>query len=117
MSSLATHATTRRAATPRHLWVGDAQSNIQDSADKRRHFWTSPDYAEQQRRAKAKLDWDKVTEIRARVSRGEPASILAEEFGVAKRTINAIVGGQRWPEQRRPPAGPQLHTIEAPRRS
>jgi hypothetical protein len=51
-----------------------------------------------QRGAKAKLDWDKVREIRRRAPLGETYRALATEFGVSNCAISNVVNHLRWKE-------------------
>lgn len=46
----------------------------------------------------AKLNWEKVREIRRRAENGEKRKDLAEEFGVALRTVSAVVKREFWRE-------------------
>lgn len=46
----------------------------------------------------AKLDWEKVREIRRRRANGEPALLLAHEFGVDVSNVRLIVRGVTWKE-------------------
>lgn len=56
--------------------------------------------AENARRgAKAKLDWPRVREIRARYAAGDASHRkLASEFGVSNCAISNILNGKRWQE-------------------
>jgi len=42
------------------------------------------------------LTEEQVREIRSRTSEGERQIDLAEEYGVAKQTVNAVVRGHTW---------------------
>lgn len=46
----------------------------------------------------AKLDWDKVREIRRRAALGEKGSVLGREFGVNTQTVNCVIRGETWKE-------------------
>lgn len=50
----------------------------------------------------AKLNWKKVKEIRKRAEDGEKKKTLAEQYGVALRTISAVVKGEYWREDGSP---------------
>lgn len=54
------------------------------------------------RGAKARLDWDKVAEIRRRRKAKEPAKRIAADFGIHPGTVVNIACGLRWPESERP---------------
>lgn len=57
-------------------------------------------HAENVRRGRAaKLDWDKVREIRRRAAAGEARRALAKEFGVSKITIHNIIHHKHWAER------------------
>lgn len=46
----------------------------------------------------AKLNWQKVREIRERAKKGEKKTELSTMYGVALRTISAVVKGEYWRE-------------------
>lgn len=50
----------------------------------------------------AKLNWSKVKEIRYKAEKGEAKKTLAEQYGVALRTISAIVKREYWREDGSP---------------
>jgi hypothetical protein len=52
-----------------------------------------------ERHGSAKLDWDTVREIRARLAAGTVTqAALAKEYQIAKSTLNALVKGKTWQE-------------------
>lgn len=50
----------------------------------------------------AKLNWKKVREIRKRAENGEKKKDLSQMYGVALRTISAVVKGEHWREDGSP---------------
>lgn len=50
----------------------------------------------------AKLNWQKVREIRKRAENGEKKKELSNIYGVALRTISAVVKGEHWREDGSP---------------
>lgn len=58
----------------------------------------------------AKLNWSKVKEIRYKAEKGEAKKTLAKQYGVALRTISAIVKREYWREDGSPyiPSGFRL---------
>ena len=88
----------------KHLRQGTQQENIDDMWARGRavkpcgpktfHFRISPLYGTAN--YNAKLDQDKVREIRRRMSAKESSTVLAVEFGVHKSTICRIAKGISW---------------------
>lgn len=86
---------------PRHLWLGTAQDNVVDMVRKGRGY--SPiSQGVKIRKAKgeahgsAKLNNEKVLEIRRRLNAGERDERLGLEFGVGRTAIRYIRTGRRW---------------------
>ena len=78
-----------KCVRPGHLFLGTNQENQEDAARKgrsnmgvRHHF--------------AKLDPDKVRDIRRRHAAGETKAALARAFGVHKKTMKAVVERTKW---------------------
>jgi hypothetical protein len=83
-----------KCVNPAHLFLGTNKDNAQDSIKKGR---AHREFGEQ--RYNAVLTDDKVKEIRARYTPRHPLNSglrLAEEFGVGKTMISAIVNNRRW---------------------
>ena len=84
---------------PRHLFGGTRADNNRDMTAKGRH-WLQRNPGKAQRgeaHHQAKLDEDKVVEIRERYAGGgETQRGLAAEFGVSQRTVAKIVNRQGW---------------------
>ena len=74
-----------------NLYWGTQARNIQDMVEACRVT-----------RSTAKLDWDKVREIRRRAALGEKGSVLGREMGVNTQTVNCVIRGETWKE---PPGG------------
>jgi hypothetical protein len=93
----------RNCVNPDHLFLGTHLENIQDAARKGRMkgkenspFVAGHKYATGAANHKAKLDDDKVREIRRRHAAGEPKRGLAAEFGVSRANISQICLGRIW---------------------
>lgn len=72
-----------------HLRWDTPQGNIDDRQQRARHMHGSSHY-------KAKLDENKVREIRRRLDEGEDEHALAEEYGVTHGSIWFIHKGRTW---------------------
>jgi DNA invertase Pin-like site-specific DNA recombinase len=74
---------------PDHLFLGTQRANIEDMRAKGRaargvnHF-------------RAKLDPDKVREIRSARAAGESPYSIAARIGVSPPTVYAVLGGKTW---------------------
>lgn len=76
---------------PGHLRLGTRAENIADMDSKgRRRAVTGEDHP------KAKLDWAKVSEIRAAAALGDKQVVIAQRYGVNHRTVSMIVLGRIW---------------------
>ena len=75
---------------PSHLFVGTRKDNLQDANNKGR--W--PSYGVSN--GSAKLDRDRVEQIRFLFCSGASLRALAKQFGVHHRTIFKIVHGKLW---------------------
>jgi hypothetical protein len=74
---------------PEHLFLGTHKENMNDRDRKGRgHHGT--------RHARAKLDPDRVRQIRALVCAGQAMRAVARHMGVSYRAINAIISGETW---------------------
>ena len=80
---------------PDHLFLGTAQDNARDMVSKDRHGKST--HAKGKKYA-AKLDWDKVREIRSLHAMGLNQRELAELFGVTKENVSIIVRNKTWVE-------------------
>lgn len=74
---------------PAHLFLGDQASNVRDAAIKGRMMRGETHHA-------AKLDNNKVHEIREQLALGVPATIVAKHFQVHRGTIMDIKHGRTW---------------------
>lgn len=85
---------------PAHLWVGTPKENSLDMVRKgRTHkpgFKMPKGHNRGERSSSAKMTWAKVHELRARRAAGERLSVLAAEYGIAKKTVQGIVSGRYW---------------------
>jgi len=75
------HCDNPRCVNPEHLFLGTHRDNMRDMASKDRSGF----------RGQGKLTDDQVREIRAKRSRGIPASWLADEYNISANHIRAIV--------------------------
>lgn len=74
---------------PNHLFLGTRQVNVDDMVAKDRH-------TRGERSVQARLNESQVKAIRQRISKGEPTSVLAHEFGVSQATICDIKERRSW---------------------
>lgn len=71
----------RRCVNPDHLFVGDAMANNRDMHQKGRGV------------IRSKLNYSQVCEIR---KSKEPPEVIAQRYGVCRRTIRFILSGVSW---------------------
>lgn len=83
------HCDVRLCCNPDHLFLGTIADNNRDMAQKQRSTIG-------ERNPSAKLNEEKVREIRRMVGAGTSLAATARVFGVHKRTIRAVVRGKRW---------------------
>jgi hypothetical protein len=83
---------TAACVNPQHLLLGSAADNAQDKIKRGRAKGINAAGAN----GRAKLDWDKVDEIRARLKTGESQRKLAAEFGVTQAQVSEIQLGRTW---------------------
>jgi hypothetical protein len=76
---------------PSHLWAGTPAENIQDMDAKGRGRRPRGEQAVNSRMTEAK-----VIDLRRRRALGESRGALAEEFGIAKVTVDGIVRRKTW---------------------
>lgn len=91
-----------RCVNPLHLEYGTKKDNAQDAVERGR-------YPKQDRSGEsngaAKLDWQKVREIRRRAAKGEANTSIAKDFGVTHQMVSKIKLGYFWPETEMSSAG------------
>lgn len=78
---------------PDHLFLGTPGDNMRDMAAKGRGKRTFRPGVEH---PAAKLDPERVREIRGRLARGETQQSIADVYGVALTTISAVALGRNW---------------------
>lgn len=79
---------------PKHLSQGTNADNMVDMYRKNR-FPVVRGRGEKAN-ARTKLTQAKADDIRLRAARGETATVLADEFGVARATVEAVIKGVTW---------------------
>ncbi|MEG4803641.1 HNH endonuclease [Microcoleus sp. ARI1-B5] len=77
---------------PEHLWAGTRSQNALDASQKGRTQGKSHPLSN------AKLDWEKVREIRQKLAAGERMKDVAEAYGVTPSTIHNIKYHLTWKE-------------------
>jgi hypothetical protein len=87
------HCDVRCCVNPDHLFLGDALINSHDAKSKGRLRYTPRRVLRGEEKSQAKLNWDKVIEIR---SSTETATALAKRFGVSFSLIASIRRNQNW---------------------
>lgn len=85
---------------PAHLRAGTTAENCQDMVKKGRHWTKKPGVSfESVRHARGKLTREQIRVIRNRYAQGDILQkTLANEYGVGKGHISAIINGHHWPE-------------------
>jgi hypothetical protein len=90
----------RPCIEPTHLFLGTQKENADDCIAKGRN--APPPCLKHDRHPNRKLNWQQVNEIRELASTTKH-HLLAERFGVARRTISGIATFQNWiPEPPKP---------------
>lgn len=84
---------------PAHLRFGTRLENVTEMRERGRAPVGS-------RRGYARLDEDRVLEIRSRATSGTLHRILAAEYGVSRSTISDVVAGRKWRHVAGPPYAP-----------
>jgi transposase len=77
---------------PEHLWAGTRTQNLLDASKKGRTQGKSHPLSN------AKLDWEKVREIRQKLAAGERMKDVAHEYSVGRKTIHDIKYHVTWKE-------------------
>ncbi len=78
---------------PEHLFDGTQKENCQDASNKGRLNRAGTRVT--------KLAWSDIARIREAVSIGVPRKQVAEDFQIAKTTLQAIITGRSWNNQKR----------------
>ena len=78
---------------PEHLWGGTRTQNSLDASKKGRTQGKSHPLSN------AKLDWEKVREIRQKLAAGERVKDVAQEYSVGRHTIHCIKYHVTWKEE------------------
>lgn len=95
----------RKCCNPEHLRLGTAKDNINDCIIRGRYTIPSGAFKKGQQtgenNTRAKLTWEKVREMRARIKAGLPyggLQKLAEEYGISYICIQKIKANKLWAE-------------------
>lgn len=80
----------RNCVNPEHLFLGTHKDNMADMARKGRHALKAG------MGPSARLNWDKVREIRSMDRTGLIEEDMAAMFGVSRVTINDILNNRTW---------------------
>lgn len=83
------HCDNPKCFNPDHLFLGTHADNTKDALDKGR-------LAVLERHSQAKLNWDKVREIKDRIKAGETYRDISKDFGVTESNIRAIGIHKTW---------------------
>lgn len=84
---------TPSCVNPKHLFIGTPLENMQDMHKKGRS--TGP-YLGGELSPCAKLNREKVANIKRRLLSGEPGREMAREFGVSEAAISSLKTGKTW---------------------
>jgi hypothetical protein len=85
------HCDNRSCVNPNHLFLGTHADNIADAVNKGRF-----DTRLGENTSNSKLTEQEVLEIVRRCKEGEAQTEVAEDFGVVKGSIHAIMTGRTW---------------------
>jgi hypothetical protein len=87
-----------RCCNPSHLFAGTHEDNMRDCHAKKRsvHFIRPDCFPTGEKSCRSKLKKHQVIQAMKMVSRGLPAWIIAEEFGVSRSAISKIANGKSW---------------------
>ncbi len=88
----------KKCINPEHLWIGTQKDNIRDCSKKgRKNTKLGPRISIQgEKHHRAKLTEKDVLKIRESLSLGSSQDDLAQNFGVSKKTIQAIYYKTNW---------------------
>ena len=81
---------------PQHLWLGTHKQNNDDKIAKGRANNVPPPHKPGSLNGSAKLNEEKVKEIKILILNGESCYSLGKKFGVSKQTILRIKDGKNW---------------------
>lgn len=82
---------------PSHLFLGTQLDNLEDMRAKGRGAPPPRNDVSGEKNGHARLNWDQVREIRARIGQQSMRSV-AKEFGISRWTVQDIVSGKNWQE-------------------
>lgn len=85
------HCDNRRCVNPNHLYAGTMMQNMRDMVDRGR-----ANKARGEANWIAKLNTERVIEIRRRSAAGEQKASLAREFGVTASCVGSICKRKTW---------------------
>jgi hypothetical protein len=88
------HCDNRACINPEHLYAGTPMTNMHDMISRGRAVYPGGPRGEAHKNAK--LNSDKIREIRARHASGEGYRKLGKAFGVDRTTIKRIIQGRQW---------------------
>jgi hypothetical protein len=93
----------RKCCNPEHLKLGTAEDNTKDMLSKGREARGKERYPDRDGTSNpaAKLNWDKVYEIREKSKAGRSGHSLAKEYGVSNCAIYRIIKNKGWIEEER----------------
>lgn len=78
------HCDNPKCVNPNHLFLGDAQTNMDDMVKKGRHIGNS------------KLSPEQVIEIKKRLANGESRKLIAKCYDVQRQAIDNIANNKSW---------------------
>lgn len=87
------HCDNPSCCNPHHIYAGDAESNAKDAAA-RNLLNNGRQHGESH--TSARMTWEKVDEVRARMMAGETPHGLASEYGVNPNTLRKIRDNVTW---------------------
>lgn len=84
-----------KCVNPRHLWLGSMADNMRDRDQKGRRG-EGAKWGKGEQHPQAKLTFQDAEIIRDRRAAGASVSQLARETKLSRRTVGAVVKGERW---------------------
>jgi anti-sigma28 factor (negative regulator of flagellin synthesis) len=90
------HCDNRKCIAPHHLFLGTAKENMQDAKNKGRLEHIKLLSAKGINNGNAKLDNEKVKEIRKEISDGVKCTVISRKYKVSSSVIYGIRDGRGW---------------------
>lgn len=94
---------------PAHLWLGSPADNVADRDAKGRHRYVKPAHIDLEARLSAKLNWNKVRQIREMWASGVYSKRgLARIFSVHESIVRGVIANECWHDESYTPPARQV---------